>query len=143
MQVLSRGFLLYELEIFLASCRVGQLDCKTVGFFLKISKEIGKAWRKSLARAQREPHTPLASHSPVSLSFFSLVPDLLFDCSRVLEYAEKYGLFCSLGRSPKCMTLRFLEKIQYRTETRRKRLKVNFRSCVGVVCTNCVYFNRG
>ena len=28
------------------------LDCKTVGFFLKISKEIGKAWRKSLARAK-------------------------------------------------------------------------------------------
>ena len=24
------------------------LDCKTVGFFLKISKEIGKGWRKSL-----------------------------------------------------------------------------------------------
>ena len=36
------------------------LDCKTVGFFL----------------------------SPVSLSVFSLVPDLLFDCSRVLEYAK-------------------------------------------------------
>ena len=29
------------------------LDCKTVGFFLKISKEIGKAWRKSLMRAKR------------------------------------------------------------------------------------------
>ena len=29
------------------------VDCKTVGFFLKISKEIGKAWRKSLTRAQR------------------------------------------------------------------------------------------
>ena len=28
------------------------LDCKTVGFFLKISKEIGKVWLKSLARAQ-------------------------------------------------------------------------------------------
>ena len=27
------------------------VDCKTVGFFLKISKEIGKAWRKSLTRA--------------------------------------------------------------------------------------------
>ena len=29
------------------------LDCKTVGFFffLKIIKEIGKAWRKSLVRA--------------------------------------------------------------------------------------------
>ena len=46
-----------------------QLDCKTVGFFLKISKEIGKAWRKSLTREAREPHTPYA--------------DLLFDCSRV------------------------------------------------------------
>ena len=45
------------------------LDCKTVGFFLKISKEIGKAWRKSLARAARASH-------------------LLFDCSLVLEYAK-------------------------------------------------------
>ena len=31
------------------------VDCKTVGFFLKISKEIGKAWRKSLKRETREP----------------------------------------------------------------------------------------
>ena len=30
-----------------------QVDCKTVGFFLKISKEIGKAWRKSLTRLAR------------------------------------------------------------------------------------------
>ena len=31
------------------------LDCKTVGFFLKISKEIGKAWRtESYAREMRE-----------------------------------------------------------------------------------------
>ena len=37
------------------------LDCKTVGFFLKISTKIG---------------------------VFSLVPDLLFDCSPVLEYAK-------------------------------------------------------
>ena len=34
----------------LGSCTV---DCKTVGFFFKISKEIGKAWRKSLMRAKR------------------------------------------------------------------------------------------
>ena len=33
------------------------IDCKTVGFFLKISKEIGKAWRKSLTRAKRTSHT--------------------------------------------------------------------------------------
>ena len=26
-----------------------ETDCKTVGFFLKISKEIGKAWCKSLS----------------------------------------------------------------------------------------------
>ena len=29
------------------------IDCKTDGFFLKISKEIGKAWRKSFTRAKR------------------------------------------------------------------------------------------
>ena len=29
---------------------IGHLDCKTVGFFLKISEEIGKAWSKSLTR---------------------------------------------------------------------------------------------
>ena len=43
-------------------------------FFLKTSKEIGKAWRKSLTRAN---HANL-----------SLVPHLLFDCSHVLEYAK-------------------------------------------------------
>ena len=57
------------------------LDCKTVGFFLKIIKEIGKAWRKSLTLKKR-------TSSPVSLSVFSLVPDLLFDCSPLLEYAK-------------------------------------------------------
>ena len=35
------------------------VDCQTVVFFLKISKEIGKAWRKSLKREAREPHTPV------------------------------------------------------------------------------------
>ena len=30
-----------------------QIDCKTVGFFLKISKEFGKAWRMCLTRANR------------------------------------------------------------------------------------------
>ena len=45
------------------------LDCKTVGFFLKISKEIGRAWRKSLTRETREPYTPCTLiPNPVSLS---------------------------------------------------------------------------
>ena len=39
------------------------IDCKTVGFFLKISKEIGKAWRKSLARAKGASLTRLFSAS--------------------------------------------------------------------------------
>ena len=55
-------------------------------FFLKISKEIRKAERKSF--------TCLSS---VSLSVFTLVPDLLFDCSRVLEYAKIRTVLQSRG----------------------------------------------
>ena len=57
-------------------------------FFLKISKEIGKAWRKSLEREARERKAREKRLSPLSLSVFNLVPDLSFDCSRVLEYAK-------------------------------------------------------
>ena len=53
------------------------LDCKTVVFFLKISKETGKAWRKSLTRA--------------SLCF---QPRLT---ARACLNTQKYGLFCSLA----------------------------------------------
>ena len=35
------------------------VDCKAIGFFVKINKEIGKAWRKSLKLEAREPHTPV------------------------------------------------------------------------------------
>ena len=59
------------------------LDCKTVGFFLKI----GKAWRKSPTRAKRA-------------SLARLVPDLLFDCFAYLN-TQKYGLFCSLPKGRK------------------------------------------
>ena len=44
-------------------------------FFFKTSKEIRKAWRTSLTRAKRA-------------SLTRLVPDLSFDCSRLLEYAK-------------------------------------------------------
>ena len=51
---------------------------------------------ESYVREAREPHMPRRACearekkrlSPVSLSVFSLVPDLLFDCSRLLEYAK-------------------------------------------------------
>ena len=37
------------------------------------------------------------SLSPVSLSVFSLVPDLLFDCSRVPEYAKVQTVMQSIA----------------------------------------------
>ena len=43
------------------------LDCKTVGFFLKISKEIGKAWRKSLTHAK---HASLAREAREKKPYF-------------------------------------------------------------------------
>ena len=46
------------------------LDCKTVGFFLKISKEISKAWRKSLKRAKR---ASLTCFQPCSRPFVWLL----------------------------------------------------------------------
>ena len=87
---------LHFLYIYLTYCM--ELDCKTVGFFLKISKESVKACRKSLTRAKRESLTRPWGVSPqVSLSVFSLVPHLLFDCSRLAYLnTQKYGLFCSL-----------------------------------------------
>ena len=54
-----------------------QLDCKTVVFFFLFSKSLWRSLRVSHARSD-EPHTPI-----ISLPFFSLAPDLLFDCLRV------------------------------------------------------------
>ena len=68
------------------------VDCKTVvGFFLKISKEIGKAWRKSITCAKREKKKT-QSHSLFSASFqtFCLT-------ARAYLNTQKYGLFCSLA----------------------------------------------
>ena len=58
-----------------------------IGFFSQnqYKKSVKRGVRVLRARSARASHV------------FSLVADLLFDCSRVLEYAEKYGLFCSLG----------------------------------------------
>ena len=45
------------------SSTLPEVDCKTVGFFLKISKEIGKAWRKSLKRGKRASLTRLLART--------------------------------------------------------------------------------
>ena len=52
MDVLHAYRLLVEADVVSHRSDV-KLDCKTVGFFLKIRKEIGEAWRKSLRRAKR------------------------------------------------------------------------------------------
>ena len=63
------------------SLRSPKLDCKTVVFFfLKISKEISKAWCKRVLRARPACET--------SFFFIVIFSDLLFDCSRVLEYSK-------------------------------------------------------
>ena len=71
------------------------------GFFLKISKEIGKAWRKDLMLAKRASLTPCeARKKSLALCFQPRSrPFVLFDCSRVLEYAKirtVLQLFCSI-----------------------------------------------
>ena len=91
------------------------LDCKTVGFFSKsVKKSVKRAVRVLRARSARASHARRACEVrekrlreagnsnennvcngqsvfleslPRSRSL-SLVPDLLFDCSRVLEYAK-------------------------------------------------------
>ena len=68
-----------------------RVDCKTAGFFLKISKEISKAWRKSLTRANR------ASVSPQSCSLFSASFHTFCVTARAYLNTQKYGLFCSLN----------------------------------------------
>ena len=57
--------------ILLSSVDAIWVDCKTVGFFLKISKEIGKAWRRSCAQEAREPYTPVASLPSLAFCFQS------------------------------------------------------------------------
>ena len=66
------------------------LDFKTVGFFLKISKEIGKAWRKGLMLAKGASLTPCeARKKSLALCFQPRSrPFVLFDYLRVLEYAK-------------------------------------------------------
>ena len=73
------------------------IDCKTVGFFLKISKEIGKAWSKNRACEAREKKR-IFSVSPQSLSMFSASFQTFCLTARPYLNTQKYGLFCSLQK---------------------------------------------
>ena len=63
-----------ECRFFLPTQGSSSLDCKTVGFFLKISKKVKCGVRVLRARA-----------SPVSLTVFSLAPDLLLTARACLN----------------------------------------------------------
>ena len=81
------------------------LDCKTV-FFFKISKEIGKAWRKSLTRAKRArlPHTLVREEnifrvSSQSRSLFSASFQTFCPTDHAYLNTQKYGLPSTLART--------------------------------------------
>ena len=71
------------------------LDCKTVGFFLKISKEIVKAWGTSPTRAKRASLTR-PTGSPQSRSLFSASFQNFCLTARAYLNTQKYGLVFSL-----------------------------------------------
>ena len=96
----GRPYLCFILALKAAYCNriASRLQNSWVFFF---SKSVKKSVKRGVKRGVRV------------FSVFRLVPDLLFDCSRVLEYA-KYGLFCSLN----CKTHSDISKL---TETRKNR----------------------
>ena len=72
-----------------------RLQNSRVFFSKSVQKSVKRGVRVLRARSARASHARRACEargkkrlSPVSLSVFSLVPDLLFDCSRLLEYAK-------------------------------------------------------
>ena len=85
----------------LRSRKRSKIDCKTVGFFLKISKKIGKAWRKSCTRARQEKKktTIRGSVSPQARSLCSASFQTFCLTARPYLNIQKYELFCCLGNN--------------------------------------------
>ena len=74
------------------------IDCKTVGVFLKINKEIVKALRKSVTRAKQKKKTVfLASLPSLALCFQPRSRPFVWPLARRYLNTPKYGLFCSLS----------------------------------------------
>ena len=89
------------------------LDCKTVGFFLKISKEIGKVWRKRLTRAKCASLT------------------------RPYLNTQKYGLFCSLQSFPSLASSRI--RLMGHSLLERQLIKLPRRCCKELsLATSCL-----
>ena len=73
-------FVYFCVSRFVACDLTNNNDRLQSGFFPQNRKEIGKAWRTGALHTRRACEVSL----PVSLSVFSLVPDLLFYYSRLL-----------------------------------------------------------
>ena len=79
------------------------LDCKTVGFFLTISKEIDKARRESLTRAKRASRACEAREKKLTVRFpyDELVPNRGFkyvvELSKICSQLRPLGEFDTLG----------------------------------------------
>ena len=88
------------------------LDCKTVGFFLKISKEIGKAWRKSLTRAkharEKKPTVRFPYNEFVPTRGSKNVVELSKICSQLCPLCEFNRLGCYYCRSNPVILKQFL-----------------------------------
>ena len=108
-------------------------------------------YKESYGRVRQEKKIKvfLARLSPVSLSVFSLVPDLLSDCSRVLEYAKIRTVlqqsFTSLTLilkkyNPVFLQLTINQSIIY-FNTLRQRAKNSFkiRTCINKIYNNYSY----
>ena len=83
------------------------LDCKTVGFFLKISKEIGKAWRKSRRASEareKKPTVRFPYNEFVPTRGFKNVDELSKICSQLHPLCE----FDTLGDWFLGRTVRFI-----------------------------------
>ena len=68
--------------------RCYQTSKQSVFFSTSAKKSVKRGVRVLRARSARASLTRPQRLSPVSLSVFSLVSDLLFDCSRLLEHAK-------------------------------------------------------
>ena len=67
----------------------GRLQNSRFFFSKSVKKSVKRGVKVLRARSARASHARIA----VSLSVFSFVPDLLFDCSRVIEYAKNTDCF--------------------------------------------------
>ena len=89
------------IAVFIASCIRPRLQNSRV--FFSFSKSVKISVKRGVRVLCAQSARASKRLSPVSLSVFCLVPDLLFDCSRVFEYA-KIRTVCKLSNCERQFT---------------------------------------